>query len=276
MTLPVRSAARRRPARRSVSRASATLSPGRLIAALALLASAAAIYGVTSSAAFELDRMEVRGTSYTEPETVRETLGVAVGSKPNLFRLKTSELSQALRALPTVKDAEVNVALPDRLLVTVRERSAVLVWNAAGRRLLVDAEGKLFALDQRGSGADALPVVLDRRASAQAMEVGGQVDPVDLAVVRLLAALRPAAIRSQAKRFVLAVDDAEGYTLAAEPRLWRAVFGFYTPTLRNPSLVPGQVQCLTALLPGAEKTLEKIYLARSGERCGTFTRKRAP
>lgn len=259
-----------------MARASAGISAARALAAVGVLASASALYGVSASAAFELDRLEVRGTGHTRAETVHETLAAAVGPRPNLFRVRTADLSAALTALPAVRHAEVRVVLPDRLLVAISERAPILVWQTTRQRFLVDVEGKLFVLQPESGAQPPAPVIDDRRTSSRALRVGGTLDPTDLAVVRLLAALTPASLRSIASRLSLTVDDKEGYVLAAEPRLWRAVFGFYTPRMRKPDLVPGQVQCLKALLASGEKEVRTVYLGRPGERCGTFTVKEKP
>jgi cell division septal protein FtsQ len=273
VTLPVRARAPSRRRERRVARASAGISATRALAAVSLLAAASALYGVSASAAFELDRLEVRGTGHTAPETVRQALAATVGERPNLFRLRTAEVSGALRALPAVRAAEVRVTLPDRLLVTVSERAPILVWQTGRQRFLVDVEGKLFVLQPASRGEVRAPVVVDRRSSGRALQLGATLDPTDLAVARQLAALAPAFLASGASRLSLTVDDREGYVLAAEPHLWRAVFGFYTPRMRKPDLVPGQVQCLKALLASGERELRAVYLGRPGDRCGAFTRK---
>ncbi len=175
-----------------------------------------------------------------------------------------------------MRHADVRVALPDRLLVTLSERAPILVWQTERQRFLVDVEGKLFVLQPASVGDVRAPVVADRRSSGRALQVGATLDPTDLAVVRQLAALTPASVGSSAGRLSVTVDDREGYVLAPEPRLWRAVFGFYTPRMRKPDLVPGQLQCLKALLATGERQLRAVYLGRPGERCGAFTRKEQP
>ena len=40
----------------------------------------------------------------------------------------------------------------------------------------------------------------------------------------------------------------DGFVIRADPQGWLAIFGFYTPSLRTPELIPGQVRLLRSLL----------------------------
>ena len=54
------------------------------------------------------------------------------------------------------------------------------------------------------------------------------------------------------------------------PATWTATFGFYTPTLRTPELVPGQVRLLRSLMARiGEGRLATILLADTTD--GTYT-----
>jgi hypothetical protein len=53
-----------------------------------------------------------------------------------------------------------------------------------------------------------------------------------------------------------------------------AVFGLYTPSLRTPALVPGQVRLLRSLLDGRESTIAQVILADAES--GTFIPKPTP
>jgi cell division septal protein FtsQ len=243
----------------------------RLLAAVALLASAAAFYGATSSAAFELDRLEIDGATQAAPPDVRRAVEAVIGERPNLFRIRTAEIAQAVRGLPAVRDAEVRVTLPDRLVVSVRERVPILTLQTATNAFFVDAEGRLFLEDAGVQVGGSLPVVRDGREFSRGFELGGWLESADLAAVRQLGALTPQALGSKATALELTVDDSQGWTLTAQPRSWRAIFGFYTSRSRRAELIPAQVQCLRALLATGESKIDRVYLGRPGERCGTYT-----
>jgi cell division septal protein FtsQ len=243
----------------------------RLLAAVTLLASAAAFYGATSSSAFELERLDVSGASQAAPPDVRHAVETVIGERPNLFRVRSADIAEAVSALPAVRAAHVTVALPDRLVVGVIERVPILTWRTESAAFLVDAEGRLFLTAPLDDPRPDLPVVRDSREFATAFELGSWLEPADLAAVRQLGALTPRDLGSKATSLQLTVDDTQGWTLAAAPRSWRAVFGFYTSRSRRAELIPAQVQCLRALLGTGETKIDRIFLGRPGERCGTYT-----
>jgi hypothetical protein len=261
---------------RPVRRASAGLSPVRAGAALAMLVAAATMYGVANSSAFADARLEVRGATYTAPAELEAATAAASGI--NLFALTTGPIEAALRELPTVADASVSVRLPDVLAVEVSEREPILVWDLGpARRYLVDVEGTLFARldpDDAPAAAEGLPRIQDRRAASVGLAVGRSLEAVDLDAARRLASLVPADVGSEADRLEVIVNDQSGFLVTAEPVGWRAVFGFYTPSLRTTELIPGQVRLLRSLLIGREPLVERVILA--SETDGTYVPRPTP
>ena len=86
----------------------------------------------------------------------------------------------------------------------------------------------------------------------------------------------PAFLGSTARSLAIAVTDQEGFTVDGRPGLWHAVFGVYTITLRPPTIIPVQAQCLASLLeaglpPVHEQSIDVIRLAPTDARCGTYT-----
>ena len=152
----------------------------------------------------------------------------------------------------------------------------MLVWRTAADAWLVDGSGLLFApaslVDpaELGTGATGtpLPAVDDQRAGSP-MTLGSVLPAMDLDVVKLLLTVTPEMVRSGVPELYLRLDDADGYVLDA-PGAWQAVFGPYTPGLRPPSIIPGQVQCLDALLAAHEASVSRVVLALSEDACGTY------
>jgi cell division protein FtsQ len=264
------------PARRArpIRRASAGLSTTRAGAALAMLMSAAAIYGVGASPAFDYVRMEVNALKFTDAAAVEAALADVRGE--NLFRLPTGPLQAELEAIPTVAHARIDVRLPGTLAVTLDERVPVLIWQAGDQRYLADADGSLFALVEGTPPAETadLPVVDDRRASAGGLAIGSPLDPVDLDAATRLASLIPGDVGSSAVGLTVAVTDENGFVVATRPTGWSAVFGFYTPSLRTTELIPGQVRLLRSLLTGREQLVERVILA--SETDGTYVPRATP
>lgn len=257
---------------RTLRRASAGLSPIRAGALLAMLTAAVAIYGVTNASAFAFADLQLEGATFSDPEAIEHALEEVRGQ--NLFGLRTGALEAELRELPTIRNADVSVRLPDGLVVRVEERTPILVWRVGARRYLIDDEGRLFARlgedpDTRPAVAAALPVVEDRRATSAGLSVGGRLEAVDLDAATRLASLKPADVGSEAEGLSVVVGDANGFVVRASPDSWSAVFGFYTLSLRTPELIPGQVRLLRSLLIGREPQLDRVILA--SETDGTYT-----
>jgi cell division septal protein FtsQ len=264
------------PARRTkpVRRASPRLSVARAAAALAMLASAGAIYGVGASSAFEYTDLRVDGALFTDVAAAEAAIADSEGQ--NLFRLSTEPLEMALEGLPTVDRAQVTVQLPGTLVVTLRERVPVLVWRVGARRYLADATGSLFARldDDPPPEAAELPVIDDRRAASAGLSVGARLDPQDLDAATRLASLVPNDVGSAAESLSVRVTDENGFVVRADPQGWLAIFGFYTPSLRTPDLIPGQVRLLRSLLIGREPLIARVILA--SETDGTYVPKPTP
>ncbi len=259
---------------RSVRRASAGLSPVRAGALLAMLLCAAAIYGVANSTAFAYSKLVLEGADVTASGDIEAALDTATGE--NLFALRTRPLADAVASLSTVTDAAVSVRLPDTLVVNVGERDAILVWQVGARRYLVDANGELFAFlgDRAPSAAAGLPVIDDRRAASVGLGVGRSLDAVDLDAATRLASLVPSDVGSSAKALTVQVTDPSGFVVRSGGNGWAAVFGFYTPSLRTPDLIPGQVRLLRSLLIGREQLVDRVILA--SETDGTYIPKPTP
>ena len=236
-----------------------------------MLASAGAIYGVGASSAFEYANLQVAGAVFTDVAAAEEAVASAQGE--NLFRLSTAPLVAALEELPTVAQATVSVQLPETLVVTVRERVPVLVWRVGARRYLADSEGELFGrlgADPPAVAAD-LPVIDDRRAASVGLSVGARLDPQDVDAATRLASLVPADVGSAADELSVRVTDNDGFVVRANPQGWLAIFGYYTPSLRTPELIPGQVRLLRSLLIGREPLIARVVLA--SETDGTYVPK---
>ncbi len=256
-----------------VRRASAGLTPVRAGALLALLAGIAGLYGMATTEAFSIQRIEVTGTTWTPDHEIRAAL--AVPADHNAFAVRTADLAGRLLRIPAVSGADVSVALPDEIRVAVAERVALMAWQVGDRRFLVDESGLLFAEpDDMGTAGAALPVIDDQRAASADLGVGTVLDAVTLDAALRLGSLVPADIGSSAARLDLRLDDTDGFVIRGRPLDWTAVFGFYTPTLRTPELIPGQAQLLQYLLLGREDDVLKVILA--DDRSGTYVPRATP
>jgi cell division septal protein FtsQ len=256
-----------------VRRASSRLSRVRAGAALVMVIAAAATYGVAASPLFGLGPVVVHGATLTDAADVTARLELNPGT--NLFALTTELLAARLRQLPAVAAADVTVRLPDTLDVVVRERVPILAWGVGPRLFLVDRDGLLFAeLAGDVQPPPTLRVMTDARAASASLGVGGRLDALDLDAATRLGSVAPADVGSAAPRLGVSVTDENGFVVSALPGGWSAVFGFYTPSLRRPDLIPGQVRLLHSLLAGREPLVERVILA--SDTSGTYVARPSP
>jgi cell division septal protein FtsQ len=268
-SLARRTAAAAQPQTRRIRRATALVTPLRAGAALVLLLASLGVYGVGASPAFAFQTLVVQAADkgLVDARVVAAQLGLDA-SRPNLFLLDTGALERNLEALPPVTDARVTVELPDTVRVVIEEREPILVWAVGAKRLLVDREGAIFSNTAGAPFAD-LPRIIDQRSGSVALDVGGTVPAVDLDAATRLASLTPRDVGSRATALAIVITDDTGYELRPEGVPWVAQFGFFTPTLRSPELIPGQVRLLRSLLAGREEAVARVTLV--DDRNGTYT-----
>ncbi|MGH2513468.1 MAG: cell division protein FtsQ/DivIB, partial [Candidatus Limnocylindrales bacterium] len=200
---------------------------------------------------------------------VQARLGVDDGT--NLVTLRTDDLAGRLDNLPAVRSATVSVDLPNTIAVRLDERRPILVWQVAGARFLVDATGVAFVQLAEGAATPSgLPTISDARAGP-GLGLGDSIDPVTFDAATRLGSLTPAEIGSAANGLIISLTDDQGFTMRAVPNLWTAVFGFYTTSLRPPTMIPGQVRLLASLIGGREPTIESLILA--DDQNGTYVTK---
>ena len=129
---------RRQPIRRATPR----LRASQIYALVLMFLCVLTIISLGGSPLFDARHLEVYGARFTGQQTVSEIVGM--DGSPNLFRLRTDRIAQALAGLPAVESARVEVRLPDTVVVTVVERQPKLIWVIGDRRYVVDDTGLLF------------------------------------------------------------------------------------------------------------------------------------
>lgn len=127
-----------------VRRASPLLSTLQLCGLVVMVASVAGIWSIAASPQFAARKIEIQGARFTSGEVVRTLVGL--DRSVNLFGLQTDRAAQQLVKLPAVETAQVEVRLPDTVVVTLRERTPKMFWVIGDRRYVVDENGVLFGL----------------------------------------------------------------------------------------------------------------------------------
>jgi len=193
---------------------------------------AAAIVAASIGPFWRIRDVTIEGAHHVAVDTVVATSAL-LGAQS--FTASTARARSRLLQIPAVRDARVEIRIPDRARVVLSERVAVARWqSAAGSiELFVDADGVLFSsLDPRGA-PDVR--VTDEQKARQA---GERLDPALIDAATKLARLGPQDLRPDATspRVVLAAG-ATGLVLRVAAG-WEIRFG------------------------GAERIDDKIALAR--------------
>ena len=279
---PAGRAARPMKRSRAIDRADAPrwlgiVNRARIAGILLIVLTAGAVFSLTTDPRFALGasgatgQVAISGLGYTDSGAVVDALGLSQSGSNNVFLLRTNDIRQRLLELPSVADADVRVELPNRLVVAITERSAVLRVAHGGATYLLDGDG--VVLEVRPATApqlENLPLINDLRVELGiAYQVGAGIDPTEAQAMLQIGALTPDLLGSSAVALAFSADDTDGFVVTAATG-WRAVFGFYTPTLRPPTLIARQVQCLRSILAEQPAQAGTIYLAPQGDRCGTY------
>lgn len=136
---------------------------GVVVPVLVLLACQSAVHHVLESPLlmFQPSRgVTVSGNHVVSSADVVNAIGLgsARQSLPvPMFRIGLAGVRRRVQAIPWIKSATISRIFPDRLLVTVTERTPIAYANIDGRIDLVDQDGVL--LDMRQGKATPLPVV---------------------------------------------------------------------------------------------------------------------
>jgi cell division protein FtsQ len=172
---------------------------GRALAMVLLVGAAWVVYDAASSDRFQVRSVQVQGNVLLSRAEVEDVVAV---TGENVFWVDRAEVAARVRALPLVQHADVNVALPDTVDVTIVERQPAAFWVSGGTTYLVDHEGVILkAVDPDTQQARAcagqpcdpqlaqMPSVA--QVSDQPLSPGSRVDADALAASARLTTLLP-------------------------------------------------------------------------------------
>ncbi|MDP9275436.1 MAG: FtsQ-type POTRA domain-containing protein [Chloroflexota bacterium] len=202
----------------------------RAVAGLTAVMCAVAIVAASFGPFWRIREVAIEGAHHVTVDAV-VTASELVGAQS--FTASAARARARLVKLPAVRDARVEIRIPDHARVVLSERVAIARWVSGGTELFVDAEGVLFSsLDPRAAPEIR---VTDEQKTRQA---GDRLDPALVDAATKLARLGPGELRSDATspRVVLAAG-ATGLVLRVAAG-WEIRFG------------------------GAERIDDKIALAR--------------
>jgi cell division protein FtsQ len=161
-----------------------------VIAGLVAVACAAAIVAVATGPFWRIRDIDIAGTHHVSVDSVVAASDL-VGAQA--FTASAARARARLLALPAVRDARVEIHIPDRAIVTLAERVPVLRWTAAATDWLVDGDGVVFASIDPRAGPTA--GVSDERGPRKA---GDRIDPALVDAALKLTRLGPQELRPDA------------------------------------------------------------------------------
>jgi hypothetical protein len=241
------------------------------VASLILLACmGAALYYLWTAPDFQVQAAEINGLRRLTRGDVNKEL--ALRDRP-VFTLDAQALEdELLKAFPEFSSAQVEIDLPNTLLITVTERAPVLVWHQDGKTILVDDDGMTF--QARDSVAlDGLPVIeasgkppsvadltkmttLERKIA----EANGEKVPdeilVDDSTDSLMQQIKPT--RLFEKKTVDALLEFAGYLPQGAALLYDPVHGFGWYDSRGWAVVFGDLTDLSVKMSEYQAMIEKI------------------
>ena len=166
--------------------------------------------------------VSVTGAHHLSADAVKVATGLV--GRP-VFTTGTTEARAALLELPAVRDARVQISLPDAAHVDVVEREAIGRWTIAGADWLVDVDGVVFQSSDPQS-APQLRAIDDRDATKTCAAKGGGrcVDPAVVAGAFRLARIAPGELRADATKPEVRVDATHGLVVRSGAG-WEIRFG---------------------------------------------------
>lgn len=175
--------------------------------ALVVLTVVAVIYGGVRSPLLDIDDVHVTGADRTGADVAAAAGTLLVGGA--LVDVRPTDATARIEALPWVDSASVERSWWGRIDVSVRERRPVAEVVDGGRRLLVDATGRVLAVVTASD-----PALLTIEGSEVA-EPGGTLGPRYASAVEIGAALPPG-VRSRIA--VVGVGDDGAITMTLRPK----------------------------------------------------------
>lgn len=161
---------------RKAARPLPRLSPVRATAGLLVIGLIALVAFLFSDTRFYVETAAIRGLRHTSAEEIYRQAGI---HQYSIFWIDDREVARRIEALPYVKQATVQTALPNQVRIEVEEREPLVVWHIDGQEYWVDSEGITMPIASR---AQSLPVLWDLDGGTVAAD--GRLDRQLIASVR--------------------------------------------------------------------------------------------
>ena len=104
------------------------------------------------------DDIQITGLENVTRSQVMEVMGGDIGR--NIFFIPLAGRQRQLEQIPWVESASVRRFVPNRLAITIRERTPVAFARVGSKILLIDGDGTLMELPTSGKKKYSFPVIL--------------------------------------------------------------------------------------------------------------------
>ena len=132
-----------------------------------------------SSSNFQIHQIDIMGTQNSRLVSDIQQMGI---QGQNIFLLDAGDLTTRIEALPMVDSVNVSKQLPNLVVITVTERTPVILWQTQHGTFSVDNKGVVIAPASDTSGADRLVTVMDvSKGAAQQIHPGTLLNAADIA-----------------------------------------------------------------------------------------------
>lgn len=226
----------------------------RLSAAGLLLAVVGGMTWLAMGPALRVQAVTIEGNQWTADSALRRAVASLEGSP--LLAVDPTAVAREILAVPGVTGTDVQVRLPDSVVVTVREAGPAILWKTPAVTLLLNPDGVVIGELARTAAIPdqlaGLPVIDDRRPESRNYIRGDQVEPREVDAALRLAAVTGADLGSQATGFSVAIDSRYGFLLLASGSPWTAALGFFGI---DPAETPQAVGARIASQQAAIRTL---------------------
>ena len=198
---------------------------------------------VLTSDAFRIAQVRVMGTQNDALIQRVQKMGM---KGQNIFLLDVTDLTAKIAAQPEVDTANLSKQWPNQLVVSVKERVPVLLWQTSKGIFSVDSQGMIIAPAGNTVGASHLSTVIDMSQQAKgkptgALHVGMWINQADIAFAVAICKQLPRVTGQPASSYKLyyngtmysstnrtseeGIDSGGSYSIENIVESWRAYLG---------------------------------------------------
>jgi cell division protein FtsQ len=163
---------------------------------------------LAASIGFAIAQVEISGHTHTPESSIHDTLDL--GNVRSLLRLDSAAVRERIERLPWIQTATVTRVFPDRLSISVTERTPSARWRRDDRIFLVDATGRVLTQIQPGS-VPHLPLVSGEGAAEHAAAILAMIERYPAIAQRM-----EMAERIDGRRWTLRLEGGPAIQLPAE------------------------------------------------------------